>query len=104
MGYDISVEVYGWHEIHSQNYTYNAYEMFHRAFGDEEGIRCLDGMDTTSAKGAIEAALKYFEGHKDELTALEPKNGWGSYTGAQSVLLKIYDACDANPNGRVVIK
>ena len=73
----------------SINYTYNVSPMWYKVYpGDKEMVQ-IDGMIGKKAYKKLLYALKYMEAHKDEMIALEPPNGWGSYHG----FLEFINAC-----------
>lgn len=79
--------------VYHKNYTSNVYEMYRRAFKNEDGIRVLDGMYVGDAEELLDDAIKYFKENKEELEKLNPENGWGSYKGALNVLVDLSTEC-----------
>lgn len=106
MSYDVGMEVDTgaewpvsvgeWH-----NYTYNVAPMFALAFEADDGIRSLHGLTGAEAAPRIEAAVRYFEQHMDEMRALNPPNGWGNAEGALRFLRRILEEARAHPKATV---
>ena len=77
------------------NLTYNVSTMLYKAFG-EKGLRSIYGMTGNESFDKILQAVQYFKDNKDELEALNPENGWGSYKNTLTVLCKMLEACINN--------
>ena len=73
--------------------TYNVASMFELTFKgtklEEDGLRGLRNLTSAEAKAEIQAAVTYFETHREQLTALNPPNKWGSYEATLKKLNKM---------------
>lgn len=70
--------------------------------GDSEprgGLPGLSGLKCTDAAPILRAGIAAMVARADEMCALEPANGWGSYDGACGYLARILAACEARPDG-----
>lgn len=101
------------------NYTSNVWPMFHRALpGPYEGGGRYDGTGATDPRGGLpglsgltcaaalpllDAALQEMHAREAEMRALEPSNGWGSYSGAVEYLRRIRDAAQQHPDGIIAV-
>lgn len=82
MSYDLSI---GEEDF---NITYNVAPMFYAAI-PETGIREIYGMNGLEAVGVILDMMAYFVHHEDELRAMEPDNGWGTFDNTYKCLCKM---------------
>lgn len=90
MSYDISIK----REVYENNYTSNVYKMFVMAFGNNEGIKILNGMTMVEARKELTDAIKYFENNEEDLMIFNPTNGWGNYKGALDLLESMLINCN----------
>lgn len=67
------------------------------------GLPGLSGLPCTQVATIIADGLTYMREHPEEMKALEPDNGWGSYDGALSFLEQIRQACLEHPNGILAV-
>lgn len=78
----------------------------YRGEGEPEpqgGLPGLSGLPCDHAAGLVEAAVKEMLQRQQELKALEPDNGNGSYGGALHYLIAIGVACRKHPKGILAI-
>lgn len=80
------------------NSTYNVSPMWYAVYPDAENMVDIDGMTGREALPKITHAIVYISTHRKELEPMNPKNGWGSYSGFLEFLFKINDACEQNPD------
>ena len=110
MSYDLDVKIT--RVIHSDNYTYNVYKMYDRAWDKiQEELKqkefpnyildeCIhEGKWRTAIQLQHEYSvivlnlmIKEMERNPEEYKKLNPKNGWGNYEGALKFLKNAYDA------------
>ncbi len=70
-----------------RNYTYNVSPMFYDALGElENGIRSLNGMTGDEGRPHLERAIMRMTDDPEKYQAMNPKNGWGDYEGALTLL------------------
>ena len=86
----------------SRNYTYNVSPMFRAALGGK-GLNDLQGLSGAEAAVKLTSALAFMVGHRDEMVALNPENGWGDYNGALRFLEGILEDCLKHPKAQVRI-
>lgn len=79
------------------NYTYNVSPMWYAAM-PEKGIRSHYGMTGKDALVPLRRMREYMEDNRDELEAMNPENGWGSYEGALEFVNKLISASLRNPD------
>ena len=89
MSYDFSIG------DNNFNLTYNVSPMLYKAFG-EKGLRSIYGFTGDKSFDKIVEAIQYFKDNKEELEALNPENGWGSYENTLTVLCKMLEASIGN--------
>ena len=82
MSYDISI---GGEDF---NITYNVSPMFLAAI-PETGIRTIYGKTGLEAMDIILDMMTYFVKHEEELRAMEPENGWGTFDNTYKCLCKM---------------
>ena len=98
MSYDISITKHCSHCDHTeilyeQSYTFNVRPMYVLAFDNELGIKILNTLSTKMASVFLFKAINYMCAYKEELTKLNPLNGWGNYEGALNVLVSLHSNC-----------
>lgn len=85
-------------ERDSFDYTYNVSPMWRQIYPDDEGMVFIDGMTGKEAFEKLIHALDYMKQHKEELEALNPSNGWGSYEGFMEFIRELIHACIETPD------
>lgn len=83
------------------NYTSNVGPMW-RAVQDN-GLMHVQDMSCPDAAKVIESMIAGMVDRRDELTAMNPPNGWGNYDGALNYLRKILEACNENLTGTIYV-
>lgn len=79
------------------NYTFNVSPMYYQVFTLSEGLRGMDGMNGEQAYPIVHEAINQMIEREEELTLLNPDNGWGNFDGALHFLEKIRQACEDHP-------
>lgn len=117
MSYDVYIEISTGIDVHLVeevgNMTSNVGDMYRLAMpeehenggryngdGDPEprpGLTGLSGLKCSEALPFIRNGVKAMEDRCDEMRALEPDNGWGTYKDALWFLRKCGDACARHP-------
>lgn len=72
----------------------------HSGYGEPNprtGLPGLSGLKCKLAELLLNEAIDYMIGNEEELTKLEPANGWGSYRGAVKYLRDCINACNRHP-------
>jgi len=82
MSYDIEIAE------ESFNITYNVSPMFYAAI-PETGIRTIYGKTGAEALPILRVMRHFFEENQEELTAMEPDNGWGTFDNTYKCLCKM---------------
>ena len=82
MSYDMSL---GEEEF---NYTYNVAKMWYDCF-PVYGIREIYGLSGEEAVAALRELREHMEDNRTRMIAMEPSNGWGSYSGALGFVNKL---------------
>ena len=85
-----------------RNVTYNVSPMFYKAFGGD-GIKGFRGMSGKEALPFLVRGLDHMLRNKDEYEAMNPDNGWGSYSGAVELLQEMITACKTYDNTTIEI-
>jgi len=98
MSYDISIIkscTCGEHSenIYEQSYTFNVRPMYVLAFNSELGIKILNELSPQMAMVFLCNAIDYMNQNSEELTKLNPLNGWGNFEGARDVLINLHHEC-----------
>lgn len=109
MGWDLtigaSVDLGGpepfWVEVLDSGYTFNIGRMFGAA--GVEGPRSWDGLTGGELLPVIEATIAAFRANADACRALNPANGWASYSGALEWFETIAKACRSAPQAKVSV-
>ena len=84
------------------NYTFNVFKMLSKAFGCDDW-KYIDGMKARIALKHIHNAIESMAYYPEMYEAMNPKNGWGSYSGALNWLTKIYSKCTKYPEYYIFI-
>jgi hypothetical protein len=82
--------------------TYNMAPMFTKALG--ESIRELDGRTAADVVKQLEEACYDMDERPSIYEALNPPNGWGSYTGARQFLSRFLGLCRDHPKATVEVR
>lgn len=77
------------------NMTSNVGPMYHAAGGLQIGD--LDKKTAVEVLDKVRPAYAYMLTHPDEMRALEPENGWGTYEDALKFLREIIATCLDHP-------
>jgi hypothetical protein len=86
------------------NMTWNVGKMYALAFGISSFTQAFDGLQVSDAIPVLKGGIEYMRQHPDEMKALNPLNGWGSYESALAFLQRIYISCmGANPAARLSV-
>jgi len=96
------------------NYTYNVSPMYVEAFKESEGsialninkskgIRILEGLTGEEAKPFLEKAIKKMKDEPNYYKTFNPKNGWGNYEGALSLLEQLLEWAEYAPKAKFQI-
>ena len=93
MSWNLYIENQG-RELYGTDHTSNTNRMLRMAFNDPDGIACLDGQSAHYCAGRVAAALTYLlgPGNHNDLVALNPPNGWGSWDSLTELLFEISTA------------
>lgn len=83
-------------KLWEEEYTTNVMPMYHAA-GCYRAIRESNMEQGHILIDELENALAYMISYPDEMRAMEPAMGWGSYEGALSVLGGFLEACKKHP-------
>jgi hypothetical protein len=70
---------------------------------DRGGLTGLSGLRCSDATPILRGGIAYMQVNEDEMRALEPANGLGSYSGALRYLCSIADACEQHPTGILAV-
>ena len=102
MSLNFSLEVLRPVAVFTAGYTHNVTKMWikagvHHALYDSQGKLAKDVIDDLR-KGA-----DLMRENPNDYVLLNPPNGWGDYYGALSVLCRILDACERNPDAVIEI-
>lgn len=85
------------------NITYNVAPMFVRAFKFNNGIHLVNGIKGKDASNLISLAIGEMERDADAYVEMEPKNKWGTYRGALSLLQNLLEWCKRHPKAKLEI-
>lgn len=83
----------------SLNYTYNVSPMWYKVFPRDDGMVQIEGMTGKEASLKLRTAIKALEQRSEEMLAIEPANGWGTFEGFLQFLKKLKLASDNLPVG-----
>lgn len=89
-------------EVFESNYTYNVSDMLRRALR-KDGINQFHGKKASECIETLEKGIADMKENKSDYEAMNPENGWGSYTGILKVLEKMLSKCKEYPNAEFVI-
>lgn len=80
-------------------YGSGRYDDEREPFADRKatGLPGLSGCKCSDVLPVLNNAISYMLENEDEMRAMEPDSGWGSYDGALEYLMNIRRACDAHP-------
>ena len=67
------------------------------------GLPGLSGLRCSDALPILRAGLAAMAEREEEMRAMEPDNGWGSYEGAVACLVNIADVCEQHPGGTLAV-
>jgi len=81
------------------NVTYNLAPMFYK-FRPDEGIRCIYGKSGAQSTLLLLSMYKFFVANKEELSELNPKNGWGSWSSAMDTINGMIQASFVFPDAK----
>ena len=73
------------------SYTWNVSEMWYAAMPGT-GIRTHYGLTGREALRPLRAIREYMEDYREDMIALEPDNGWGTYEGAYGFVCDLIQA------------
>jgi len=101
------------------NYTSNVSLMYHlvlpgpyqgggkyNGYGESEprgGLPGLSGLPCPEAAEILEKAIADMITRREEMTSLNPPNGWGNYESALKYLQRIYWACLKHPKATLAV-
>lgn len=85
------------------NYTYNVSEMFYDALPCRDGIRGLNGATGAECRPLLLEAIRKMESEPAKYRAMNPRNGWGDYEGALTLLRQLYGWCEDSPEAVLVV-
>jgi hypothetical protein len=85
------------------NYTYNVSPMYYDAFDGNKGVNILQGKTGEECIPWLETAIKKFKADPEKYQKLNPKNGWGDYSGALRVLEELLMWCQEAPKANMDI-
>ena len=97
MSYDLDLCIDGSND-HSYNITYNVSPMFYHH--NREGIKGLNGLSGSEGALFLQGMINHFMNYSEELEAMNPANGWGSYDNTLQCLIKMFTASKNNPNAQ----
>jgi hypothetical protein len=107
MSYDISLHDHsepGNVGIDVGNYTYNCAPMFNMAFGVKKGwTDLLERKKCKDVLPIIRKALAHMATNPKDYILLNPKNGWGSYTGATEFIQRLFEQAEKYPEHIIYI-
>lgn len=89
-------------EVFKANYTYNVSPMYYKALGDF-GLMQFHNKKAGDCIATLENGIKEMQDNSAEYIKLNPKNGWGNYGGALTVLKNLLDSCKENKDGIITI-
>lgn len=78
------------------NYTCNVSSMYYDAIGGQ-GVRDLAGKLGSECIPILTAAIARMANDPTKYRAMNPKNGWGNYTGALKLLRALLRWCEEAP-------
>lgn len=97
--FNIDIDAGGSHPINYDqniNYTHNTTKML---FDVGIDIYKIDGKPASEVRSIFAIGLKKLEADPSKYKAMNPDNGWGSYSGLLEVMQKVIDSCDEAPKG-----
>lgn len=100
MSYSVSL-TYGDLEKDLGGYTYNTAMMFSK--GTQKSLNELNGLKGKEAYPILYKGFNYMRDHKEELEAMNPKNGWGNYEGFLDFIGNITIYCRNNPEATLEV-
>ncbi len=80
------------------NYTYNVYNMWKTIFSDAENMVDIDGLTGKQSIEKLKFALETLINEPETFTALNPKNGWGSYDGFKKYISQLITLAESHPS------
>lgn len=85
------------------NYTSNCARMWRTAMPETNGLADMHGMLAGDAAKVLRNGIARMEATPSVYEAMNPENGWGSFTGQLGALRELLVAFDAAPSAKVAI-
>ena len=105
MSLDVSLQAVRITEVYTANITHNLTRMAKEA-GIYEALWRPEEIGVTKASELIvllRKGLKKLRADPERFKALNPENGWGSYSGFVPWVEKYLAACEENPDAKVEV-
>jgi len=81
-----------------RNYTYNVSKMWYEAMPGSKQFVDIDGMTGDDSIPVLQTAITRLKADPDKYQAMNPENGYGTYTGFVEFLEELKKMAVENPN------